>query len=128
MKIAANAADIVDSLDDFRIEKIEVPEWNLVVHIRTMSAKAHDDFDSSITDSNGNVIQDGIHAKILSSTLCDESGNCLFSIKDVEKLAKKSSTVIRRLADRAIKLNRINKGADAEKKDDSDLAQTVSSQ
>ena len=87
--------------DDFRIEKVAVPEWGGDVCLRVISGTDRDHFEESYADQKMKAFR----IRFLLLTLCDESGKRLFADEEGESLGKKSSVVINRLFEAAWKLN-----------------------
>jgi hypothetical protein len=86
---------------DVKTEKVSVPEWGGDVYIKTLSGTERDAFE----DGYSNEKMKNFRPRFLVLTLCDESGERLFSDAEVDSLGKKSSTVIARLFDKAWGLN-----------------------
>jgi hypothetical protein len=87
--------------EDFRLEKVHVPEWKGDVYLRVISGTDRDHFEESYADQKMRAFR----IRFLLITLCDEGGERLFEDKDIDLLGKKSSVVINRLFEEAWKLN-----------------------
>lgn len=86
---------------DVKLEKVNVPEWNGDVYLKTLSGTERDAFeDAYSTDRMKNF-----RPRFLVLTLCDKDGNRLFTDEEVATLGKKSSAVIAKLFDKAWALN-----------------------
>jgi hypothetical protein len=94
---------------DLIIECVDVEQWGGSVYVRNLSGKGRDAFEGSrvrIRDGNKvEMIHDNTRAKLLSMTLCDESGNLLFSQEDIEALGEKDAAVLDMLFDVAQRLS-----------------------
>jgi hypothetical protein len=101
--------------NDFPVEEVKVPEWNLPfpVYVKTMSAKERDAFESRQmvegAEGEGRKFSlENLRASMLVAVLCaDPEGKYpIFDEKDdVLELGKKSSAAIDRCLDVARKLN-----------------------
>lgn len=104
--------------NDFPVEEVQVPEWDLPfpVYVKTMSAKERDDFEGrqmrEETNDKGETGRkfslENLRASMLVAVLCaDPEGKYpIFDEKDdVLELGKKSSAAIDRCLDIARKLN-----------------------
>jgi hypothetical protein len=89
------------AVEDFRLEKVHVPEWKGDVYLRVISGTDRDHFEESYADQKMRAFR----IRFLLITLCDEGGERLFEDKDIDLLGKKSSVVINRLFEEAWKLN-----------------------
>lgn len=83
------------SAEDIKIEKVDVPEWGGFVYIKTMSGTARDAFEAEML--NVKKEDRNIRAAMAAHTVCDESGELLFSEQDIVKLGKKSSAALDRI-------------------------------
>jgi hypothetical protein len=89
------------SAADTKTEKVHVPEWNGDIYIKTLSGTDRDLFE----DAYASEKMKNFRPRFLVLTLCDESGERLFTDKEVADLGKKSSAVINRLFDKAWSFN-----------------------
>ncbi len=94
---------------DLRIEEVDVPEWGGSVFVRNLNGRARDRFESSRykIDANGTVevIHENPRATLLALSLCNELGELLFSIADVQAIGEKNGAVLDRLFDVAQRLS-----------------------
>lgn len=85
---------------DFKVVKVEVPEWGGEVCLRPLSCREKELLQDQLNErrigENQFLLAD-IHAEMLSKTICDENGEPLFDAKDVIALGKKSHAVMDRL-------------------------------
>src|SRR5262245_29422466 len=85
---------------DMKIEALEVPEWGGTVYVRNMTGKARDAFERSRFKQVGDkfeVIHANTRASLLAVSICDPSGQLLFSAQDIEALGDKNGAVLDRL-------------------------------
>ena len=88
---------ILESNDGAR-ELVEVPEWGGSVWIRSMTGTERDRFEDGLTDANGNVSIEGIRARLVCMTACDQDGKRMFADSDASMLGLKSAKALNRLA------------------------------
>jgi len=96
--------------DDRPVEQLYVPEWNLTVSLRTISAGERDAFGASNDPrlSGGKPVNYAtLRARFCALVLVDEAGQRIFSDDDIEALAAKSANAIDRVWEAASKLNRM---------------------
>lgn len=90
---------------DAKTERVEIPEWGGYVFVRMMSARQRDQFEAEqVSDPYKDI-----RARLAVHTVCDEHGEMLFSMQDVEALSQKSAAALDRIFAAAVKLNRISK-------------------
>jgi hypothetical protein len=98
--------DEILKADDLKVEKLKIPEWNGEVNIRTFSAKERDAFESMIFESqNSETTTPNIRARFCQLVLVNDSGELMFSEKEVAELGKKSASALDRIFSHAQKLN-----------------------
>ncbi len=94
--------------DDLKTETVEVREWGGSVSVRTMTGTERDVFEQGIVSKKGEEANlTNIRAKLCAATIVDESGNCIFSSKDIAELGKKSAAALDRVFTVAQRLNGI---------------------
>jgi hypothetical protein len=104
------AAQILAS-DDLSLLKVTVKEWKdadgkpLVLGIRVMTVEERDSYEREWIGNKATGI-DNFRTKYLARCLCHpETGDRLFDEKGIEQLSKKSSAVVSKLFDKAMKHN-----------------------
>jgi len=102
----------IDAVDDIRFEDVPVPEWgdNAKVRIRTLPATELDAFQASLlvgSGKNQKISTANIRAKLASLAIVDHEGKPIATLRDVERLGKKSSAAMNRVYERVQKLNRM---------------------
>ena len=93
--------------NDLTHETVTVPEWGGDVVIWQMPEKRRNDFDHWNAEIVERKDWSQFRARLIADTAGDESGALLFTHDDVPALAEKSSAVVRRLADVALRINRM---------------------
>ena len=90
---------------DVPVEEVECPEWGGSVFVKVMSGTARDHWEMLQSgDKWGNP-----RARLCAMTVCDAEGQNLFTLADIAALGAKSSAVLDRLFDVALRLNRLRK-------------------
>jgi hypothetical protein len=104
------AAQILAS-DDLSVLKVTVREWKdgtgkpLVLGIRVMTVEERDSYEKEWIGNKERGI-DNFRTKYLARCLCHpENGERLFDEQGIEQLAKKSSAVVSKLFEKAMKHN-----------------------
>lgn len=95
------SASAILSVNDTKVEAIDVPEWGGTVYVKTLRGTDRDAFEESLSKEKDKPFR----CRFLVMTLCDEKGNLLFSKDQVEALGEKSSLVLNRLFDKAWSVN-----------------------
>ena len=115
--MALNKAAIL-AAGDFKLDKVNVPEWGGDVFIKTITGLDRDRFEDGYSEQK----MKNFRSRFLVLTLCDEKGERLFTDVEVEELGKKSSLVINRLFEKAWSLNAFTNEAIDELGKDSTVA------
>lgn len=98
-------------LDDLRIEPVAVPEWGRTVHVRLMSISRREAWERWLTEHG----RDGYYyAGLVAYAACTPDGEPLFPEPDraVEVLARRAWTPVKRLAEAAMRINRLTQEAE----------------
>ena len=102
----------IRAVDDASAEEYEIPEWNVTVEIRSITARARARFVASIANPDGttNVTDpdriEGMWWHVISQTCYDpESGELVFEESDKEWLFDRNATVVNDLASRAMEIS-----------------------
>ena len=128
-KLILNRQLILDAIDQ-KIEQVEVPEWGGTVFVRSLNGTERDAYETEMvrfgTDGKPKEVRlQNMRAKLCALTICDETGNRLFSDKDVDALGEKNAAVLQKVFGVAQRLSGLTKRdmielADGLKKDQSD--------
>lgn len=98
--------------DDIVIEWVEVPEWGGGVYVRGLTGSQRDRFERAMVETRGksrtlNVIN--FRAKLIAASVVDTEDRAkaklVFTDQDIEPLAKKSSSALQRVYDKASRLS-----------------------
>ncbi len=109
---------------DLETEVVHVPEWGGDVRIGVMSGKAREILMDSLAEQQP---LSRFQALMLASTIVDDAGTPIFSADDVEQLRGKSTDVLVRLVEVAMRLNKIGQTAVEEAEKNSGAAPSGSS-
>lgn len=104
------------SADDLVRERVNVPEWcpaggdkaNAFVYVRELTASEKDQFDAEnyvVQGKDVSVNRVNFKARLLARTICNERGEPLFKLKELEGLGRKSHRAMERLAAVALRLS-----------------------
>ncbi len=102
--------DQILEADDTTRERVEVPEWDGIAYVKTMTGEARDAFEESLVERKGDDVTRNLRnfrAKLAARVICDENGNLLFDEKDVLALGRKSARALDRIVVAAQRLNAI---------------------
>lgn len=108
---------------DIKTKEVDVPEWGGAVCIRVISGADRDVFEQAYSEKK----MDAFRTRFLVLTICDASGERVFTNDEVEALNKKSSKVLTRLFDEAWEFNAFTPAAVEALGNDSPSAQNASS-
>lgn len=96
-----------------KIERVEVPEWGegAYICVRELSAKAQEEFEFLLIQAREAAGTedtkkfDNFRARYLAVACCDDEGNPVFDLSDVEMIGNQENTVISRIFNKAKDLN-----------------------
>lgn len=111
--MALSKQDII-KVKDSVVERVDVPEWNGEVFLRSITASERGQIEAAAASFRESKGKDASFArtftvKIVAMSLCDENGARLFSDDEVAHLGQKNARVIARLAERAQHLSGFSK-------------------
>lgn len=99
--------DTILAADDMRSEAVEMPEWGVTVHVRTLSLGDREDFEGEAGPIDAGASNAESVARIVAMTAFDAGGDRIFGVEDIPALAGKASRPLMRLFNVADRLNRI---------------------
>ncbi len=94
--------DAILAVEDTVYATISVPEWGGEVRVRSLSGA---DRATLISTYNEEAHVGKFDLFILALCIVDEAGNRMFTVKDVDALAKKSSTALIRVTEEAKRIS-----------------------
>lgn len=100
--------DKVLSIDDRKLEKMYVQEWDETIYLKTMTAKERDSY---IQRSDKMESEAEKSALMIVTFVCESDGSRAFEEADIEKLADKNAAVIDRIIHEIIVLNGLDSDA-----------------
>lgn len=104
--------DQILAAEDLKTVDVDVPEWGGTVRVSMMSGAARDAYEDSIIDfdAKGKVTRNlkNARAKLCAASIIDESGNLMFSEKEIDALGRKSAEALNRVFTAAQKLNALS--------------------
>lgn len=113
--MASEIGDLILGEDDLPREKVAVPEWPKVreVRVRTISSAERDRLEETCQPATkgGPRNMANFRARLAVLCVCDEKGERIFKDEDAEALGRKSGAALDRIADVAIRLNRLQPDA-----------------
>lgn len=108
--------DAILKAEDLPTEDVAAPEWGGTVRVRTMRGDERDRYDQECSDSRKASKDAGqgdheanVRARLAAWAIVDADGNRIFTTADVEALGQKSSKVLDRIVDVAVRLNGVGK-------------------
>src|SRR4051812_3187961 len=102
--------DAILGADDLKRETVPVPEWGGTVCVRTMTGAERDDYEAETYRMRGASADNNLanlRARLCVRTICDESGQRLFTDQDIDALGKKSAAALDRCVEVALRLSKI---------------------
>lgn len=89
-------------------EKVECPEWDCTLYVRTITGTERDAFEQSMIERKGKsrkVNLANVRARFAVLCCCDEEGNRVFEDADAAALGRKAAKPLDRLYAKAQELN-----------------------
>ena len=99
--------DSILNAADIKYEDVDTPEWGGITRVRMLTAldRSGLEFWCYKNMNSEKVIE--LHPRVCIACIVDESGNRIFQDDDLEALMQKNGTVLRRVAEAAMKLNKL---------------------
>lgn len=93
--------------DDISTETVSVPEWGGHVFVRGLNGAERDDYEQRAMDrqKGDKECMKLWRARIVASTVVDETGENLFGPRDVDALGLKNANVLDRIVSKALELS-----------------------
>ena len=110
--MAVLTKDQILGAKDLVIEKVEIPEWNGHVNVKSLTGKERDQFEESIFHQKGKKMERNfrnLRAKLVALTTVDDDGNLIFNQNDVEALGDKNASALDKIFSKAQKLSGLTK-------------------
>lgn len=103
----------------YDLVEMEIPEWGGIIYLKPLSAKEVTSYQTEIMgirDADGIVSGDStleMITRLLTLTICDESGNTLFTKDDVAALNEKRFQTLIKIFRKAQEINGLDDDAEA---------------
>jgi hypothetical protein len=100
--------DAILNAADIKYEDVDTPEWGGITRVRMLTAKDKSalEYWSYKNIDSEKVIE--LYPRVCIACIVDENGNRIFQDDDLESLMQKNGTVLGRVADVAMKLNKMS--------------------
>jgi len=88
------------AIDDRKTEDVEVPEWEAIVTIRSLTGNERDNLEAAMVTERGGVRSvnfQNLRAKLIAASAVDADGKRLFDQSQVEALGRKNSAALTKL-------------------------------
>lgn len=94
--------------DDLPTEDVEVNEWGGTVRVRALTGAERDKLESSVVEQRGKKTRTNLldfRAKLVAASVVDDSGQLIFTEKDIRSLSQKSAGALDKVAEVASRLS-----------------------
>ena len=103
--------DAILKQDDLVKERVDIPEWNGFVYVRSMTAAERDEFEidmlASKDENSDEKNMDNFRSRLCARTIVNAKGKRMFSVDDIPALGNKSALALARLYNVATRINGI---------------------
>jgi hypothetical protein len=102
--------DDILGFSDLKYEIVPVPEWGGSVRVRSLRGVERDEYEASQVKQRGNNVDlnlINIRAGLVARSICDHSGNPVFSVGDIGLLGQKSAAALERVYEVAARLSSV---------------------
>jgi hypothetical protein len=101
--------DDILAVEDLSRQKVKVPEWGGEVYVRELTALEGAKYDAWMYGNKDDkvALASGFNSVIVMLSACDESGARLFTDDDLESIQGKNPSAINRIAEAALRLNKM---------------------
>lgn len=90
---------------------VEVPEWGITLWLRIWTAAERAELTRWAATAPDIATKVGFDQRVAALSVCDESGNRLYTDEQAPELSALDGDVLDRLAEKALKINGLWKGA-----------------
>lgn len=110
--MALNRLQILSKGENLPRQEIQIPEWEGSVWVRSLTVGERDQIDADFnTSRNKGKTPENLRSRMLIRGCCDADGKPLFSESDVVEVNKLPATILEKIFDAILKINRIGAGA-----------------
>lgn len=116
--MALSRSQILSKKENLPRQEVNIPEWEGSVWVRSLTVGERDSIDGEFNAARvKGKTPDNLRARMLIKGCCDESGKALFTEADIAEVNGLPATILEKIFDAILKINRIGAGAveDAEK-------------
>jgi hypothetical protein len=117
------SVDDIEQIDDIKIIRREVPEWEGHILLGSLPSDAMIEW----AEASDGLAKKTAGLRLIVKSMVNEKGERIGTDRHLQVLRKKSAVVCNRIIDDIIKLNGLNKKAEAEIKNDLSEADTDAS-
>ena len=123
----------IDAVRDIDVEEFYVPEWDGWVHVRGLNGTQRALINGTAIATKGVEVSLKAQAladqqlRMVAACLVDADGVQIYSIKDFERLGRKSAAAVQRIYEKASELSGTGEDAVEETAENSEAAQSDSS-
>jgi hypothetical protein len=82
-------------------EEVPIPEWGGSVYVRVLTAFERDELEIVWDETK----RRNFRARLAVATVCDEHGNDLFELTDIEAVGRQPAPALQRITEAALRLN-----------------------
>lgn len=110
--MSLNREQMISKGESLPRQEIKIPEWEDSVWVRSLTVGERDLVDNEIsTNRNKGNAHNNLRARMLVRCCCDATGKELFTEADIPVVGKFAATILEKVFDSILKLNRIGAGA-----------------
>ena len=102
---------LILNANDKNLSEIHVPEWGVNLWLRGWSGKERAAFQQAYSQAKTDEEVANLSGLVVALTVCNDQGQRIFQIEDVELLNEKSATALDRVVNAALQHNGITKTA-----------------
>lgn len=122
--------DQIFAINDYKIERVDVPEWGGHVYVKVITAKQREVWENTVVTGSkeeGALTSCELRILLVLMSCCDEAGNLLFTVNDFEALKAKSIVAFDRIYEASCKFNVVTRASIEDEKKDSEKTPSVCS-
>jgi hypothetical protein len=116
--MSLDRSQILSKKSAFPKQEVQIPEWEGSVWVRSLTVGERDQIDSEFNAARSKgKTPDNLRARMIIKGCCDAAGQPLFTDADLIEINKLPATILEKIFDAILKINRIGAGSveDAEK-------------
>jgi len=109
--ILGKLRDSILNINDIKVEKLYIPEWDVEVEVRGLSGSARNRILSKALDKKGSLDLDSMYPDLIIASLYEpDSNERIFDAADRDQLNAKSGKALERIARVAMALSGLDEG------------------